>query len=340
MPAALMTGSSAGTINSISLISAASRSANINLALALVGGSDDLSGTMETMGTMQWAYGDRSFKYVLSPGGTGETVFGDTANPYGWTLVNVSELDVHNKGRWVIEAMDADMASGALLHDLVITMWDGQGDSPFPDEPTVTYEAEQTFSIEGGSQFDVNSARWAVIPDAPRPAFDAAFRPDNDAKYLEQFIMRKDRQGIILFVAGSPTAARTNDPAEPLSSAFLERGEVEITVSGVPAVTLPIGGPDVFDPRNTDNAPDTTEFYRIDYQGLSAIRYDNWRVRVQNVTQPWQGIFRIRQGDGPVTPPVVPIHHHGNIQITGAYHGTKPLRIYSGSKLVADYRPS
>ena len=338
VPAALMAGDTAGTVVASPVVSATSRAANINLGLTMSGNSD-LTGTMEAMGTVQYVYGDRSFKFLLSPAGTLTTVFGDTSSPYGWTLTSAGEMDVHNQCRWVVEAMETDLAAGALLHDVVITLWDGQGDSPFPDDPVITYEAEQTFNTPGGSQFNVNSARWAIIPDTPRPAFDAAFRPDNDPKYLEQFIMRKDRSGIILFVAGSPTAARTNTPAEPLSQAFLERGEIAITVTGVPTVVLPMGGPDVFDPRNDNNAPDTTEFYRVDYQGLSAIRYDNWRVRVQNVTQPWQGVFRIRSG-GAVTPPVSPVHHHGTITFTGAYHGTKPLRIYSGSKLVADYRPA
>ena len=338
IPSAILAGDTDRNLNSFSIVSAVSRGANINLTFSVTtdsGGTSDLTGTMETAGTVEVAYGDRSSRFVLSSAGQGDTIFGDTANPYGWTFVYVSEGEIHNRMRWVLEAIQDDTTAGTYTNDIVITMWDGQGDSPFSAEPTITYEAEQTFNTEG-TVFDINSARWAVIPATPRPAFDAAFKPDTDDKFLEQFIMRKDRNGVILFVAGSATAARTNDPAEPLSPAFIERGEVEITLGGR-SVVVPINGPDVLDPRNPNDAPDTTEFYRVDLRGLSAIRYENWRTRVQNVTQPWQGVFRIKQGDTP--PPIVnPVHHHGSIQVTGAYHGTKPLKIYSGSKLVADYR--
>ena len=335
IPSALMAGDSDGTLLSLTITSTASRTANITISF-VTSGNDDLTGTMETMGTIDFAYGDTSFRFILSAAGQGETVFGDTAAPYSWTLVGVSELDIHNRARWVLEAMDADGVAGTYQHDLVVTMWDGQGDSPFPAEPTITYEAEQTFNTPG-ADFNINSGRWAAIPSTPRPAFNAPFKPDSDDKFLEQFVMRKDREGIILFVAGDANAARTNTPPEPLSTAFIERGEVEITLGGR-SVTLPMNGPDVLDPRNPNQAPDTTEFYRVDFRGLSAIRYEAWRTRVQNVTQPWQGVFRIRQADGPVVVPDNPFHHHGNIQLTGAYLGSKALRIYSGSKIVADYR--
>ena len=168
-------------------MSATSRGANINLTFAITtdsGGTSDLTGTMETQGTVQVAYGDRSSKFVLSAAGQGETVFGDTANPYGWTFVYVSEGEIHNRMRWVLEAIQDDTTAGTYTNDIVITMWDGQGDSPFTDDPTITYEAEQTFNTDG-TVFDINSARWAVIPATPRPAFDAAFKPDSDDKFLE-----------------------------------------------------------------------------------------------------------------------------------------------------------
>ena len=336
IPAALMAGDTDGAAVSVTITSSNSRSGNIVISLVTSGG-DDLTGTMEAKGTVDFVYGDRSFRFLLSAAGQGETVFGDTASPYSWSLVGVSELDIHNRARWLLEAMDADGVAGTYQHDLVITMWDGEGNSPFPAEPAIVYEAEQTFNTAGGAEFNINSARWAIQPATPYPAFDAAFKPNTDDKFLEQFIMRKDRNGIILFVAGDANAARTNTPAEPLSNAFLERGEVEVTLGGR-SVVLPMGGPDVFDPRNVDEAPDTTEFYRVDYRGLTAIRYEAWRVRVQNVTQPWQGIFRIRQAAGTVDP-AGSFHHHGKIQVTGAYRGSKPLKIYSGSKLVANYRP-
>ena len=291
---------------------------------------------METMGTVQFAYGDRSSRFELSSAGQGDTVFGDSANPYSWTLSYLGEDEIFNRMRWVLEAIQADTTAGTYTNDIVITMWDGQGDDPFPAEPTITYEAEQTFNTPG-ADFSINSGRWAAIPSTPRPAFNAPFKPDSDDKFLEQFVMRKDRNGIILFVAGDANAARTNTPPEPLSEAFVLRGEVEITLGGR-SIVVPMNGPDVLDPRNPNQAPDTTEFYRVDLRDLSAIRYENWRPRVQNVTQPWQGVFRIRQADGPVVVPDNPFHHHGNIQLTGAYLGSKALRIYSGSKIVADYR--
>ena len=334
VPATLMAGSDAGKISSFTIVSSSSRAGTVTFNLTLAA-SAQLSSTMEVGGTVEIRYGDANTRFRLSSGGGGQTVFGDTSNPYAWLLTRGTEQDLHSRARWVLEAVEGERIAGTFNHDLEITLWDGVGTDPFPADPVVTYEVEQTFTAPSDT-WNTNSVRYAVIPHTPRPAFEDAFKPDDDGKFLEQLVMRRDRQGIILFISGSATAARTNTPEEPLSSDFLERGEIELTVAGN-TVTVPMSGPDVFDPRNTNQEPDTTEFYRIDLRGLSAIRYERWVQSFVASNQSWQGVFKIRAAETPIERQGA---RKGAAKLTGAYRGTKPLRIYRGSKLVYDFRPS
>ena len=336
VPAALANGSLDRTINSFTISGSAVRSTNLTIQFAL-SGSGDLTSGMETGGTVDIAYGDASARFLLSPGGGGITVFADTSNPYTWTIVQATELDIHSKLRWVLETIANDISvNSSAQHDIILTLWDGVGDSPFPaDPPAPTYESELTFTTPSDA-WNTNSVRYAIVPHTPRPAFSAPFKPDTDDKFLEQLVMRRDRQGIILFVSGSATGARSNTPEEPLSTAFLTRGEIELTVANK-SVIVPMGGPDVFDPRNPNQEPDTTEFYRVDLRGLSAIRYERWVNGFAASQQAWQAVFRIRAADTPVERQGA---RKGAAKLTGAYFGTKPLRIYRGSKLVYDFRPS
>ena len=293
VPASLMAGDAEGLVNSIS-INSPGRDASMTISFAL-GSGGDWSSTMEGAGRLQFAYGDITALFRINAHATG-----DTSNPYSWIVLRGAG-DPHAKLRWLFENIEADITDGTA-QDVTLTMWNGQGTSPFPaDPPAPTYDATQAFTTPARTGSNViggwarNSVRFASYTNTPRTPFPAAFRPDTTEKYLEQLVMRRDRSGIIVFIGISESGGRTNTPEAPLSDAFLDHGEIELNVSG-DTVVLPLSGDDVFDPRNVDEAPDRTEFYRLDYRGLTAVRYDRW-VGGLSVSQPeaLTMTFRIRQ---------------------------------------------
>ena len=306
LDSAFLSDSTTPNLNSFSIVSS-SRTASLTVTLSIAG-SADLSSAFETAGWIDIAYGEVSARLKI-----GRDVTQDTNRQYSWIVTN-AQGEVHTDFRYTWELIEADItANSTPAHDVIMTLWDNAGTSPFPaDPPAPTYEATQTIETPANTGSDAiggwnrNSARYAVYIGTPRTAFASAFAPDSTLKYLEQFIIRRDRAGIIVFVGVSESGARTNTPVAPLSDAFLDRGEIFVETGSslsntlINNITLPFQGPDVFDPRKADRSPDRTEFYRLDFQNRTAVAFERFRARISAFSNVATRItFRIRAAETP-----------------------------------------
>ena len=136
-----------------------------------------------------------------------------------------------------------------------------------------------TFTLPASTWLTPNGARFGwKYATADRPAIDELFRPDSDEKYLEQFVVRKDRDGLLLFIADDLTTATTNTSDDTLSDDFIDSGYIEVkkkgTTNGTNLFVLPL---ELVDP------PDATEPYRFDFTDARIVSlFEDFRDAIQD----------------------------------------------------------
>ena len=217
IPAAWMADGQVGEFGNLQITSTG-REGTTDFAFTVLSG--DLISGWEQSGYIFLTY--RGLKVALD---IGTAVVPDTVGgTYRYALGVRTEI--FYQVRTMFERMVADKAAGGLTEDPILTLWDEQGDNPVPDEP-LSFSSEQTITVPA-SGWDVNSARYAAISPTPRPQFDAAFTPSGEDRFHEQFIIRRDRTGIILFVGDSESG--TSSAAVALNQDFLTKGRIEVTV--------------------------------------------------------------------------------------------------------------
>ena len=221
IPAEWMAGSNAGALSGVSLNST-SRISIFQLTISIPAGGD-LDADFETGGTWILSYAGFQARLVLGTDTTadssGTSYFYSTSSLTATTLI----------WRTIWEKMQADHANGGLTEDPVLTLWDRQGDDPVPAPPPLTFSSEQTISTPA-SAFSRNSARFAIIPATPRPQLNAAFAPSGEDRYLEQFLVRRDRDGILIHLDNDGAGSLSANPTYAFSDDFLTKGHIDITV--------------------------------------------------------------------------------------------------------------
>ena len=220
VPAAWMAGDSDGQLSGIQ-INSTSRIAIQQMTISIpVGG--DLISSFETGGTWILSYAGFQARIAInvdsSPDALGSQYFYSTSSLTATSL----------KWRTIWEKLKADNDNGGLTEDPVLTLWDRQGDDPVPAE-VVTITDEQTISTPA-SAFSRNTARFAIVPATPRPQFNAVFAPSGADRFLEQFLIRQDRDGLLIHLGDDANAALSASPGLAYNQDFLDSGHIEITL--------------------------------------------------------------------------------------------------------------
>ena len=263
IPAEWMDGSNAGGLGYVGITST-NRISVVRVSISIPAGGDLLS-SFEIAGTYILSYAGLQAR--LNTTGTSDAtgaiydynVGGGSVNAINW--------------RTLYEKMSVDNAAGGLSEDPVLTLWDRQGDDPLPVE-ALTFDNEQTITTPA-SAFSRNDARYAVIPATPRPQFDAVFAPSGEDRYLEQFLLRRDRSGILIHADNDGTGSLSASPAYALSETFLTRGHIQVTAtqgSWARSVSLNLANANILDRGAID------EPYRIDWPDgtRDAVAFDNF----------------------------------------------------------------
>ena len=263
IPAEWMAGSNAGGLGYVGITSS-NRLGAVRISISIPAGGD-LLGSFEISGTYILSYAGLQARL----GTTGGSDTSGAVYDYNVGGGTTSAID----WRTLYEKMSVDNAAGGLSEDPVLILWDKQGDDPLP-RPTLTVENKQTIS-RPATDFSRNDARYAIIPSTPRPQFDAVFAPSGEARYLEQFLLRRDRSGILIHADNDGTGALSASPAYALSEAFLTRGHIEVKViqgAWVRTVSLNIANATILDRGAID------EPYRMDWpEGTrDAVAFDNF----------------------------------------------------------------
>ena len=220
IPAEWMAGSNAGALSGVSLNSTTRRAIFVITITIPTGG--DLDSDFETGGT--WIL---SYAGFVARIGIGTDVTADNlGTSYTYSITSLTATNLSWRTLW--EKLQADNTDGGLTEDPVLTLWDGQGNDPFPPE-VVPISDEQTISTIA-SAFSRNSARFAIIPATPRPQFNAVFAPSGEDRFLEQFLIRSDRDGILIHLASDANAAASTNPALAFNADFLAKGHIEIVM--------------------------------------------------------------------------------------------------------------
>ena len=255
IPAEWMAGSNAGALSSFQINSSSRISIHIMDFTIPTGG--ELVSSFKTGGTFILSYAGFQARLVINTDATADSL-GPTYT-YSTSSLTATTL----KWRTIWEKMQADNTAGGLTEDPVLTFWDRRGDDPVPGPPPLTFSSEQTISTPA-SAFERNSARFAIIPATPRPQLDAAFAPSGENRYLEQFLVRRDRDGILIHLDNDGAGSLSANPKYAFSNDFLTKGHIDITVSAEGSTTS-FNSKLRLDTATILDRGDVDEPYRIDW---------------------------------------------------------------------------
>ena len=255
VPAEWMAGTDPGSLSSFQ-INSSTRIALHIMSFTIPSGGELIS-SFKTGGTFILSYAGFQARVAIGVDASADSL-GTT-----YTYSTSALTDTSLKWRTIFEKLQADNTDGGLTEDPVLTLWDRQGDNPVPTE-VVPVSDEQTISTIA-SAFSRNSARYAVIPATPRPQFNAVFAPSGTDRFLEQFLIRRDRDGLLIHLADDANAALSASPGLPFSDDFLTKGHIEMTFQAEGTIAAPKTATVRLDTATILDRGDIDEPYRIDF---------------------------------------------------------------------------